>query len=54
MKNRFPRFINKLDIFAEPVATFNLDGETHVKTWIGSSLTTLILITTFTFGLAKL
>ena len=46
--------IKNLDIFGTPVPSFNIDGETSVKTWSGACTSIIIFMLTCAFGLIKL
>ena len=46
-------FLKNLDIFSEPVPTFNISGKTSVQTWVGTWTSIIIFMMTFAFGLLK-
>ena len=53
MKGTFA-FLKNLDIFGEPVPSFNLGGRTSIKTWLGACVSVQIIIILIAFGIQKL
>ena len=54
MKFDLPLFLKELDYFGDPIPSFNLRGETEVKTSIGACLSIIVSICTLAFSLIKL
>lgn len=49
-----PPFLHKLDMFAEPMPSFNLEGKQKVRTYPGGLLSLFIFYLTFMFSVIKL
>ena len=47
-------FFRNIDIFGEPVPSFNIDGKTTVKTAIGACISLVIMMLALSFGLLKM
>ena len=47
-------FLKALDIFGKPVPTFNIRGQTEVKTMCGALMSFVIMFLTIMFGILKL
>ena len=49
-----PKMLLIMDMFSEPLPTFNIKGQSDVRTHCGGCLSMLIIITAITFALVKL
>ena len=48
------KMLLSLDLFGEPAPTFNIRGETRIRTYFGAVLSTMIITVTLLFSLFKL
>ena len=49
-----PKVLLTMDMFGEPLPSFNIKGQSDVRTHCGGCLSMLIIITAIAFALAKL
>ena len=49
-----PKMLLTMDMFGEPLPSFNIKGQSDVRTHCGGCLSMLIIITAIAFALAKL
>ena len=49
-----PKMLLTMDMFSEPLHTFNIKGQSDVRTHSGGCLSMLIIITAIAFALVKL
>ena len=47
-------FVKNLDAFSNDVPSFNINGKSSVKTWMGACITINIFMLACAFGLLKL
>ena len=53
MKGTF-YFLKDVDMFSEPVPSFNINGRTHIRTWLGACISVQILLIVMAFSVQKL
>ena len=54
MKDGFGKFAKSFDLFSVQIPSFNMGGETHVRTWTGAFVSLLIMALTLVFAFIKL
>ena len=54
MKDGFKSFAKSFDLFSVQIPSFNMGGETHVRTWPGTLFSLLIMALTLVFAFIKL
>ena len=53
-RKRFASLIKSMDMFGEPVPSFNIGGKMSVKTFVGAGVSLMLFTLTIAFGLLKL